>query len=137
MKCARTSGNENNSIYHLNIRLLIGCGASLGIESSNVIEAGFTLCASSGTARNGRLYNENGAWCSKTGSTMEYIQVDLKNFALIRGVATQGHPSEMWWTKEFAIMYSFDNQTWQKFGDSVDSRAWKVFRVFFSFFKLL
>ena len=55
--------------------------------------------------------------------------VDLKNFAFIRAVATQGHPKQRKWTKEFAIKYSLDNQTWQKLYDNTRSKAWKVFIV--------
>ena len=82
------------------------------------------MTASSGTASDGRLYNQHGAWCSDVGSNMEYIQVDFKGTATVRGLATQGHPTARQWTRTLAIKYSHDMLEWLKFKD--DQSSWRV-----------
>ena len=108
----------------------IGCGTSFGIEKND--SAGNQMTSSSGVASDGRLYNPRGAWCSDVGSNMEYIQVDLKGIATVRGLATQGNPTARQWTRTFAIKYSRDNLEWLKFNDNQSS--WKVWVTNFLFF---
>ena len=100
----------------------IGCGTSFGIEKNDNV--GYQMTASSGAASDGWLYNEYGAWCADVRSDMEYLQVDLKGIATVRGLATQGHPTTGQWIKTFAIKYSYDQLEWLKFND--DQSSWKV-----------
>ena len=99
-----------------------GCGSSFGIEKIDSV--GYQMTASSGTASDGRLYNPRGAWCADVRSNVEYIQVNLKGTATVRGLATQGHPTARQWTRAFAIKYSHDKLEWLKFNDNQSS--WKV-----------
>ena len=96
-----------------------GCKSSLGVEKGDI--ANSKLTGSSGVATSGRLYNAAAAWCAKTMSNNEYIQVELNALATVTGVATQGHPTLMQWTKTFTIRYSYNNKEWIDFKDDTFS----------------
>ncbi len=68
-------------------------------------------------ARNARLNQLSqsdriGAWSAEMDDTEQWIQVNLTDGKLVRGVMTQGRPDCDEWVTEYTVQYSNDAITW-------------------------
>lgn len=51
------------------------------------------------------------------GATNQWLQIDLEQQLLIRGVATQGRPDVDHWVEEYFVDYSLDGQEWIRYSE--------------------
>ena len=79
------------------------------------------ITATTGTAMDGRLYNSGLAWCGTTLSTA-YLQVDLGKGVTLRGLATQGSPTNDNWVTTFIVKYSGDGKTWHDYQENQENQ---------------
>jgi len=60
----------------------------------------------------GRLEGSN-AWIPATNNdNNDFLQIDLGSLYFVCGVATQGNPTNDYWTKTYKIKTSLDNDVW-------------------------
>ncbi|XP_074660599.1 lactadherin-like isoform X2 [Tubulanus polymorphus] len=68
--------------------------------------------------KNARLYLSNGkAWCAKTKSSSEWLQVDLGVNTKVTGVLTQGRGDAKEWVTSFKVSYSMNAYHWTYVAD--------------------
>ena len=76
--------------------------------------------SSSRSGRNssdGRLEGSN-AWIPASNSNNnDFLQVDLGSLYFVCGVATQGNPTNDYWTKTYKIKTSLDNVVWKFYSE--------------------
>ncbi len=82
----------------------------------NDITASSELKADHG-ARNARLNQLSqsdriGAWSAEMSDTEQWIQVNLTESQLVRGVMTQGRADCDEWVTKYTVQYSNDSVTW-------------------------
>lgn len=91
------------------------CQKPLGAENGDLTNLLFT--ASSQQAGNepwkGRL-NGTKAWCTGKNDAKQYLQIDLERVRTVSCVATQGHPVNSHWVKQYGLSYSTDGIFWRK-----------------------
>ncbi|XP_001641718.3 pro-epidermal growth factor isoform X2 [Nematostella vectensis] len=69
------------------------------------------------TATEGRLNNNMSAWCARTNTSNQFLQIDLGSTYRISRVATQGSPhgNLTGHVTSYKISYSIDSVTWQTY----------------------
>ena len=86
----------------------------LGMEDHRIL-AGHLRASSSYNYNHGpdrarlNIYNSRGrtgAWVARYRNTHQWLQIDLRQLSLIKGIATQGRREAHQWVKSYMISYS-------------------------------
>lgn len=94
--------------------ILDRCTMPLGMEDRRIL-AGRVRASSSYNYNHGpdraRLniyasHGRTGAWVAKYRNTKQFLQIDLSQISLIKGIATQGRREAHQWVKSYMISYS-------------------------------
>ena len=51
-------------------------------------------------------HGRTGAWVARHRNTHQYLQIDLRQFSIIKGIATQGRREAHQWVKTYSLSYS-------------------------------
>ena len=51
-------------------------------------------------------HGRTGAWVARHRNTRQFLQIDLRQISLIKGIATQGRREAHQWVKNYTISYS-------------------------------
>ena len=90
------------------------CSMPLGMEDRRIL-AGHLRASSSYNYNHGpdraRLniyasHGRTGAWVARHRNTRQFLQIDLRQISLIKGIATQGRREAHQWVKSYTISYS-------------------------------
>jgi len=106
-------------VYHF----FVDCQAPLGMEDGRITDAQITATGSHqspGCSPQYARLNTAGsyllfpsyAWCPKTTSDMEHLQVDFGSVKTVTKVATQGRNYNSQYVKTFSLSFSNDSTTW-------------------------
>ena len=83
-------------------------------DSSGISDQRFSASSSlrGRSPSDGRLEGSN-AWIPATNiDNNDFLQIDLGSLYYVCGVATQGNPTNDYWTKTYKIKTSLDNDVW-------------------------
>ena len=47
----------------------------------------------------------DGGWTAQYVDTKQFLQIDLGNFTMVTGIATQGNYANNWWVKSYTLEY--------------------------------
>ena len=90
------------------------CSMPLGMEDRRIL-AGHLRASSSYNYNHGpdraRLniyasHGRTGAWVARHRNTKQFLQIDLGQISLIKGIATQGRREAHQWVKSYTISYT-------------------------------
>ena len=96
---------------------------SLGIEDGRISDAAMsasTIYSANHAARLGRLSlvarsGKAGAWCAKTKSSKQWLQIDLGHPTTVTKVATQGRQDSSQWVTSYSLSYSLTSSYWVQY----------------------
>ena len=94
-------------------------------ESSVIFDQRFSASSSLSGRRpsDGRLKGSN-AWIPATNNdNNDFLQIDLGSLYFVCGVATQGNPTNDYWTKTYKIETSLDNDVWAFYSEGVSEKV--------------
>ena len=114
--------------------LKTGCIEALGMESGTITNAqlsassrydGSFLYAASQGRLNLRSYSyKGGAWCPRYNDRNPWLEVDLRSYATVTRIATQGRNGWWsWWVTKYRILYSDNGITFHYYKDPSDNSA--------------
>ena len=90
------------------------CTMPLGMEDRRIL-SGHLRASSSYNHKHGpdraRLniwagHGRTGAWVARHRNTHQYLQIDLRQLSIIKGIATQGRREAHQWVKSYTLSYS-------------------------------
>ena len=83
-------------------------------DSSIISDQRFSSSSSlSGSSPSDGRLNGSNAWIPATNNyNNDFLQIDLGSLYFVCGVATQGNPTNDYWTKTYKIKTSLDNVVW-------------------------
>ena len=96
---------------------------SLGMEDGRIRDAAMsasTIYNGNFAARLGRLNlvarsGKVGAWCAKTKSSKQWLQIDLGHPTSVTKVATQGRQDASQWVTSYSLSYSLTSSYWVQY----------------------
>ena len=111
------------------------CTTPLGMEDGRILP-GHLRASSSYNYNHGpdraRLniyagHGRTGAWVAKYRNTKQFLQIDLRQMSIIKGIATQGRREAHQWVISYVLSFSKDGRRFSAY--SVGGRL-KVFKAF-------
>lgn len=77
-------------------------------------------------AKFGRLYfkasgSKQGGWSAGYTAANQWIQVDLRKYTIVKGIATQGRNGYSQWVTKYKLQYSDDGVNFHYYGQSDQS----------------
>lgn len=77
-------------------------------------------------AKFGRLYfkasdSKQGGWSAGYTAANQWIQVDLRKYTIVKGIATQGRNRYSQWVTKYKLQYSDDGVNFHYYGQSDQS----------------
>lgn len=123
---------------HISLRMelygCLGCLTPLGMEKGGIKDAQITASSEFSVqhaAKFGRLNfrasaKEQGGWSAGYTAANQWIQVDLRKYTVVKGIATQGRNGYGQWVTKYKLQYSDDGVNFHYYGQS-DQSPPKVF----------
>ena len=100
------------------------------MESGSIPDSNITASSEKNankTAQNGRLnYASGPSWCSATGDSKPYLQIDLQTLHIICAVSTQGNSQADQWVKTYKLQLSTDGSTWTDYKEGGQVKVTKL-----------
>ena len=94
------------------------------MENGKIPDNKITASTARIPAKNGRLnYISGSSWCTGTGDTNPYLQIDLQTLHIICAVSTQGNSQVDLWAKNYTLQVSTDGTTWADYKENGDVKV--------------
>ena len=92
------------------------CVEALGMHSGQILDSDITASSSVGSSwppKIGRLHylmagtGTEGSWAAAVNNRYQWLQVDMRNWTRVTGVATQGKQDEGEWVSSYSLSTSY------------------------------
>ena len=119
------------------------CTMPLGMEDRRIL-SGHLRASSSYNYKHGpdrsRLniyasHGRTGAWVAKYRNTKQWLQIDLRQMCIIKGIATQGRREAHQWVSSYVVSYSKDGRRFRAYavGGRVKVNLYTTLHLFVPF----